>query len=108
LVFNQSDDAVSHNSFSESILPYSQLEIHPEATTNMVSENIQEFAHPDDVAAMNAEYVVPPRSTHRLKLTAFRRWSQAYEEDDEYLKAQALYVPPQLSTHQCLFISPGL
>ncbi|KAG2036858.1 hypothetical protein BDR03DRAFT_1092181 [Suillus americanus] len=54
---------------SESILPCSQPEIHPEAIVNMISEDVPKFAHPDDVAAVQAE------------------WAQVCAED-EFLKAQ--------------------
>ncbi|KAG1821846.1 uncharacterized protein BJ212DRAFT_926279 [Suillus subaureus] len=54
---------------SGSILPCSEPGIAPEAITNTVSEDVQRFAHPDDVAAMQAE------------------WAQVCAED-EFLKAQ--------------------
>ncbi|KAG2051115.1 hypothetical protein BDR06DRAFT_600497 [Suillus hirtellus] len=51
----------AYNSFqmfldSQSILPRSEPRIEPEGNANMVSENVQEFAHPNDVAAMQAEW----------------------------------------------------
>lgn len=98
---------LSHNLLSRSILPRSEPGIEPEVVANTVSEDVQELLHPDDVAAIQAAYVVLPRSKHRLKLTPFGRWAKVCEED-EYLKAYQWYVSPQPSAHHCSFISPGL
>jgi hypothetical protein len=101
LVFNlESDDPVYLIIIflSGSILPHSEPGIEPEPIANTNSEGVRKFAHPDDVAAMQAEYVVLPHSKHRLELTAFVRLAQAIAEA-EFLKAQQGYVPPQPSVH---------
>ncbi|KAG2055214.1 hypothetical protein BDR06DRAFT_1007122 [Suillus hirtellus] len=54
-------------SLDSSILPYPEPRIKPEANANMVLENVQEYAHPNDVAAMQAKYSILPYPEPRIK-----------------------------------------
>lgn len=52
---------------SGSILPCSQPEIRPEVIANIVSEDVQEVAHPDDVVTIKAKWVPACEKDEHLK-----------------------------------------